>query len=70
MGWSGGSRLFGAVIEAIKPEVPDEAKRKNLYLKLIDAFRDEDWDTLDECVGDDPAYDAAYAEIYPPDDEE
>ncbi len=70
MGWASGSRLFGAVIEAIQPEITDEEKRKALYRKLIDAFRDEDWDTLDECVGEDPAYDAVYAEIYPPEDEE
>ena len=65
MGWSSGSRIFGKVIEAIKPAVKDENARKEIYLDLIDAFEESDWDTQDECMGKDPAYDAALKELYP-----
>lgn len=70
MGWASGSRLFNKVIAAVQPVVPDFEARKSLYASLVEAFRDHDWDTLDECVGKDPAYDAVYAEKYPDDDED
>ncbi len=69
MGWASGSRLFSAVIAAIQPEVKSEPKRRKIYASLIKAFRDDDWDTLDECLGEDPAYDAVYDELFPPEDE-
>ena len=59
------SRLFSAVIEAIKEEVPHAEIRKEVYRKLIKAFEDEDCDTLSECLGEDFAYDAVYNELYP-----
>ena len=69
MGWSRGSSLFSAIIRALKPAIPDEEQRKNVYRELVDAFRGRDWDTLSECLGEDPAYDAIYGEIYPEDEE-
>lgn len=60
MGWSGGTELFSAVIKVIKPAVKDEKKRTQMYRELIEAFTDCDWDTVDECCGEDTAYDAAY----------
>lgn len=65
MGWASGSRLFSSVIEAVKPNVPDEAKRKEIYKGLIEAFEESDWDTQDECMGEDDAYDAAMMELHP-----
>lgn len=61
MGWSSGSELFNKVIEAIKPRIPDE-ERKAIYLDLIPAFEDQDWDTQDECFDSDPMFEAAYQE--------
>lgn len=65
MGWSSGSRVFGDAIKAIKPNVPDKDTRKKIYVKLIEAFEEADWDTLDECLGEDEAYDEIYNERYP-----
>jgi hypothetical protein len=59
MGWASGSCLMGEVIRVIKKEVPDDEQRRLIYKGLIKAFRNEDCDTLDECIGDDPAFDAA-----------
>lgn len=63
MGWSSGSELFDEVIKAVQPRVPDAATRKAIYLDLIPAFEDHDWDTEDECLGSDPMFDAAYREL-------
>ena len=65
MGWSSGSELFDEVILAIQPAVPDAVKRQAVYYKLITAFEAQDWDTQDECLGKDPAFDAALKEMYP-----
>lgn len=65
MGWSSGSTTFSQVIAAVQPEVDDKEVRKRIYRPLIAAFEDQDWDTPDECVGEDDAYDELYAELYP-----
>jgi len=65
MGWASGSRLFSDVIVSIKPIVADEKQRVIIYKKLIAAFEDFDWDTQDECRGEDPAYDTALNELHP-----
>ena len=65
MGWANGSELFGSVIKALKKEIPDEKTRVRVYKKLILAFEDSDWDTQDECRGDDPAYDKALKALHP-----
>lgn len=59
MGWSSGSELFDKIIEAVQPAVPDEAARVAIYANIIPAFEDQDWDTQDECMGKDPAFDKA-----------
>lgn len=65
MGWASGSDLFSSVIYAVKPRITEEAKRKDLYKELIAAFEGADWDTQDECMGEDPAYDRALEELHP-----
>jgi hypothetical protein len=65
MGWGSGSRLFSSIIDAVKPAVADAAMREALYTKLIEAFEAEDWDTQDECLGEDPAYDRAIKSLHP-----
>lgn len=65
MGWASGSRVMSEIIAAIQPHLPDENARKEVYKILINVFEDDDWDTQDECEGEDPAFDAALAELHP-----
>lgn len=65
MGWASGSSLFSEVISAIKPRISDVTLRKEIYKDLINAFENSDWDTQDECMGEDEAYDAALVEVHP-----
>lgn len=50
---------MSAVICALQPVIEDEQQRADVYYQLIDAFTDLDWDTENECLGMDPAFDAA-----------
>lgn len=65
MGWASGSRLFSGVISVIKEYVDCEKERKDIYMDLIAEFEEFDWDTQDECIGEDPAYDEALKELHP-----
>lgn len=65
MGWSSGSTLMGSLIDSLQKNVKQAKKRTLVYKDMIQAFMDEDWDTIDECIGDDPAFDAALKDIDP-----
>lgn len=39
--------------------------RERIYVRLIDAFENDDWDTQDECRGRDKAFDAALKNAHP-----
>lgn len=65
MGWSSGSSLFSEIISVIKDNVIDDLIRKEIYTSLIPAFEEEDCDTLEECLGEDDAFDDAYHDYYP-----
>lgn len=65
MGWSGGSEIFNNVISVVKDNVADERSRRAIYKGLIPAFEEGDWDTQDECLGKDAAYDKALYELHP-----
>lgn len=65
MGWSSGSRLFRVLINAAITEFPDEQARERFYKRVIAEFENEDWDTQDECKGEDPAYDRALKSLHP-----
>ncbi len=69
MGWSGGSSLMGDVIKTLQRYVKDAGQRQLIYEELISAFEMEDADTLEECLGDDPAYDLAFSTLYPDEEE-
>jgi len=69
MGWASGSSLFSDIIEAINDCDIDEDVRKSLYEKLIPIFEDEDCDTLQECIGEDSAFDHVYYTLYPKDED-
>lgn len=64
MGWASGSTLFSIVIDVIQEHVPDHDERVEIYTGLIEAFEESDWDTQDECMGEDPAYDEALKELH------
>jgi hypothetical protein len=63
MGWCGGSSLMEILIDSLKKNVKDAKKRIAIYEDMIRAFMDEDWDTVDECIGMDPAFDAALKRV-------
>jgi hypothetical protein len=65
MGWASGSRLFNSVIEVLKNNIDDKQLREDIYIELIEAFEDCDWDTQDECMDRDPAFDSALKELHP-----
>ena len=65
MGWSSGSRLFSEVIESLQKHVLDEEEREAVYVDLINAFEDFDCDTLQECEGEDEAFDNALKTVHP-----
>jgi hypothetical protein len=58
MGWGSGSDLFDRLIKTAKKNVPDKEARARIYTDMIEAFEDADWDTQDECEGQDPVFDA------------
>ena len=64
MGWSGGSDLMQETIEILKEHVEEDA-RVAIYKRLIKAFENHDWDTIDEALEEDPAFDKAYQLLYP-----
>lgn len=65
MGWSGGSQLFSQIIDALNDAGVDEEQRKAIYLEVIDSFENQDCDTPEECLSEDPAFDDAYYQLHP-----
>jgi hypothetical protein len=63
MGWASGSQLFSNLIATMRKHVKDKSKRKAIYKEMIISFEDEDWDTQDECEGEDSAFDEALDEL-------
>lgn len=57
MGWSSGTDLVESVAKAIKANVSDPATRKKLYIALVAAAEDCDWDCQNEVEGIDPILD-------------
>jgi hypothetical protein len=56
---------MGDIIESLKRHVPKEKTRIKIYKDIIGAMEDRDWDTQDECLGEDPACDKAMRELHP-----
>lgn len=69
MSWSSGSRIFAEIIETLKESVPDYETRVEVYNKLIEVFESNNCDTLYECLEEDRAFDDAYFELHPDEDE-
>lgn len=65
VGWSSGSELYDGVIEAALLAIPDLDKRVTFHMNVIDSFENEDWDTQEECLGRDEAFDIALRKLHP-----
>jgi hypothetical protein len=65
MGWASGGDLYRQIIEALKRLVPDDAERARVHKMLIPLFESADWDTQDECLWVDPAFDDALFTLHP-----
>lgn len=59
MGWSRGGELMDVVIAAMMRTAAGTEPRSAIYEDLIEAFWNADADTLEECMGVDPAFDVA-----------
>ena len=64
MGWSRGSDLMDSIIQSLKYHVINPSIRKEIYKDIIEAFEDHDWDTQDECLGVDEAFDEALEALH------
>jgi len=63
MSWKIGSSLMSDIIDELKDRIHDDLIREEVYSVLIEAFQDRDCDSLDECYGEDSAFDAALDDI-------
>ena len=59
MGWATGSSIMGNIVGDLEDSPLSHTQRVLVYEILIDQFENYDCDTLDECVGADPAFDEA-----------
>ena len=57
MGWASGTDIVTEVAKAIKENVKDSLMRRKLYLALVCAAEDQDWDCHCEAEGIDPILD-------------
>lgn len=65
MGWASGSNVMDRFIaEMADLNIPFVLK-VDIYTALIDAMEYADWDTQDECMGQDTAYDEAMKVLHP-----
>jgi hypothetical protein len=63
MGWGSGSELMTKVITGLQNEDLDRNTREKVYGVLIPAMQEHDWDTEDECLGLDDAFDFVWKEL-------
>lgn len=65
MGWASGSGVVMVLIRAAKRIFHERNYlRAEFYSHMIDAFWDQDCDTLDEATGIDPEFDAVLKQKY------
>jgi hypothetical protein len=65
MGWAGGSDVMTDIIRGIRPEIPDVYQRERVYKPILEALEGCDWDTVDEAMGIDPAFDRVVKAMHP-----
>ena len=65
MGWASGSSLMSEIIKAAKMYMENDLRRRDFYVMVINAMENADWDTQNECEGEDDAFDEALSIVYP-----
>lgn len=63
MGWNA-SHIVERIIESAKTNFRSD-DREDFYDDLIEVFTDADWDTIDEVLGLDPAFDRVARSKFP-----
>ena len=58
MGWSGGYYVMNGLIRTLNFVGVDADTREKIYEKMLRVLEDQDWDTQEDCVGEDPVYDS------------
>ncbi len=56
---------MSAIIRGLLRENLDDVYREAVYRVLIPEFQDMDWDTENDCLGQDPAFDRVLRERHP-----
>jgi hypothetical protein len=64
MGWGSGSEMMSDIIYDMKKKVKDKETRKIIYKILIESFENNDWDTQEECMGSDKAFDEVLKDLH------
>lgn len=65
MGFSSASYIMDEIISGLEPLIKNAELRKDVYIKIILALENADWDNLEECFGQDIVYDKAVKIIHP-----
>jgi len=65
MGWGSASGIMNTVIDVVKLHVKDREARQSIYEPIIDILEEGDWDTQDESLGLDEAFDDLMKERHP-----
>jgi hypothetical protein len=65
MGWASGGQVMQEIIDLFQDEIKDDQVRYRLYKGVINALEGNDWDTQDEFIGSDDAYDKALKDLHP-----
>lgn len=65
MGWASGTYVARDIIEGLQNEVYDYDVRIQIYIEVIKALESNDWDTQDEAMGLDEAFDEAMKKLHP-----
>ena len=69
MGWSSGTSLIRKLIVSINRNILNDSNANRtvtlIYIDMITAFEEADWDNLDEVIGIDSRFDDAVRWLYP-----
>jgi hypothetical protein len=66
MGWASGSDVMDYIIYHVQRVLPHDPEiRCAIYIIVIKALDAHDWDTHDDCWGQDDEFDEALKELHP-----
>ena len=63
MSWGGGTDIMYDTIRSFNKHEITDPVRLNLYLDLIESLQGQDWNSADECLGQDPVFDEALEDV-------